>query len=129
MSKEAKSIKVRIPEFRSSRSEWRKSIHKAVWERVTKQGIKYSEHDHLQIRVLLYFDRTKIGRTDVDNRAKDVMDALQGLTGGFGKKKRVLPPIIPNDNQIYRLVVEKSLPPKQSHGLGHLTIGKLKDKR
>ena len=128
MAKEPKSIKVRIPEFRSSRVEWRKSIHNAVWESVTKKGIKYSEHDKLQIRISLFFDRTKISRVDVDNRAKDVMDALQGLTGGFGKKKKALPPIIPNDNQIYRLIVEKSLPPKQSHGLGHLTIGKLKDK-
>ena len=59
MAKEPKSIKVRIPEFRSSRLEWRKNIHKAVWESVTKKGIKYSEHDHMQIRISLYFDRTK----------------------------------------------------------------------
>lgn len=78
MAKEPKSIKVRIPEFRSSRVEWRKSIHNAVWESVTKKGIKYSEHDKLQIRISLFFDRTKISRVDADNRAKDVMDALQG---------------------------------------------------
>jgi hypothetical protein len=32
------------------------------------------------------------------------------------KKRRLLKPIIPNDSQIYRVIAEKCLPPKQSHG-------------
>jgi hypothetical protein len=63
---------------------------------------------------------------DVDNRLKDCLDALQGCAGG-SKKRRSLDPIIPNDRQIYRVVIEKSLPPKQAKGLGHLTIRRFRD--
>ena len=58
---------------------------------------------------------------DVDNRLKDVMDALQGRAGG-PKSRRPLPPIVPNDRQVRRVVVEKMVAPKQSGGSGHLTI-------
>ena len=60
---------------------------------------------------------------DVDNRLKDIMDALQGRAGG-PKNRKPLIPTITNDNQIYRVIIEKLAPPKQSHGLGHLTIRK-----
>lgn len=60
---------------------------------------------------------------DIDNRLKDIMDALQGRAGG-PKSRKALTPIITNHNQIYRVIIEKSAPPKQSHGLGHLTIRK-----
>jgi hypothetical protein len=60
---------------------------------------------------------------DVDNRLKDIMDALQGRAGG-SKKLRAYSPIIPNDKQIFRVIIEKSLPPPQSKGLGHLIITK-----
>ena len=63
---------------------------------------------------------------DVDNKLKDIMDALQGRAGG-SKKIRRSPPIIPNDKQIYRVTIEKALPPKQSKGLGHLVITRHKD--
>jgi len=38
---------------------------------------------------------------------------------------RKFEPIILNDRQVYRVVVSKSSPPGQSHGLGHVTIGLL----
>jgi hypothetical protein len=60
---------------------------------------------------------------DVDNRLKDILDALQGRAGG-SKKVRTLVPIIPNDNQIYRVMIEKAPPPWQSKGFGHLTLRK-----
>jgi hypothetical protein len=64
---------------------------------------------------------------DVDNRLKDFLDALQGHVGGGGKKQRMVRPLIPNDNQIFRVIAEKCLPPKQRrHGRGHLTIRKHK---
>jgi Holliday junction resolvase RusA-like endonuclease len=78
--------------------------------------------DKLELIIRLYFDKTKLQFVDIDNRVKDIMDALQGHVGGTGKKQRLLKPIIPNDSQIYRVIAEKGLPPKQSHGLGHLVI-------
>lgn len=71
-------------------------------------------------------DGVALSSHDVDNRLKDIMDALQGRTGG-SKKIRILSPIIPNDKQIYQVTVEKTSPPKQSKGMGHLVITKYKD--
>jgi uncharacterized protein YfaA (DUF2138 family) len=62
---------------------------------------------------------------DVDNRLKDVMDALQGRAGG-SKVRRRLMAVIPNDVQIYRVVIAKSLSPAQSRGFGHLTVRRLR---
>ena len=38
----------------------------------------------------------------------------------------MLPAIIPNDNQVFRVEMEKMLPLKQARGLGHVSIGRLK---
>ena len=89
-------------------------------------NVRYGDEDKLELIVRLYFDETKLSSIDIDNRLKDIMDALQGHVGGTGKKQRLLKPIIPNDSQIYRVKAEKSLPPSQSHGLGHLIIRKYK---
>lgn len=70
-------------------------------------------------------DETALRFHDVDNRLKDIMDALQGRAGG-PKKFRNHSPIIPNDKQIYRVIIEKAFPPKQSQGLGHLVIKRYK---
>ena len=35
-------------------------------------------------------------------------------------------PIILNDRQVYRVVVNKSAPPGQSHGLGHVAVSMLR---
>jgi hypothetical protein len=89
-----------------------------------EKGIRYTSKDKLEIHVRLYFKEPKLSMVDVDNRLKDVMDALQGQVGGGGKKRPRPKKIIPNDSQIYRVTVEKGLPPGQSHDLGHLTIKK-----
>jgi hypothetical protein len=73
---------------------------------------------------LHYLPDAALAANDVDNRMKDVFDALQGRVGG-PKAKRTLPAIIPNDNQIFRVEMEKALAPKQSGGLGHVSIGRL----
>lgn len=83
--------------------------------------VRYAESDKLEIRVRLYIEGTALAKHDVDNRLKDIMDALQGRAGG-SKAKRRLVAIIPNDRQLYRVIMEKGAPPKQSHGYGHLTI-------
>jgi hypothetical protein len=53
------------------------------------------------------------------------MDALQGRVGG-PKSRRQLGPIIPNDHQVFKVTIEKMLPPAQSHGMGHMIIKKYK---
>jgi len=91
-----------------------------------EKGVRYTSKDKLEIYLRLYFREPDVSKIDVDNRLKDVMDALQGQIGGAGKKRRNTKRVIRNDSQIYRVTVEKGLPPKQSHDLGHLTIKKYK---
>jgi len=86
--------------------------------------IRYTPKDKLEIYLRLYFREPDLSKIDVDNRLKDVMDALQGQIGGAGTKRRNTKRVIRNDSQIYRVTVEKSLPPGQSQELGHLTIRK-----
>jgi hypothetical protein len=85
--------------------------------------VTYRKEDKLAVSVVLYFDRVAIGFHDVDNRLKDVLDALQGRMGG-SKAVREHQPLIPNDSQIFRVVVTKMLPLPQSKSLGHVTITK-----
>jgi hypothetical protein len=100
MPKRKLSLKVRIPEYKSPRNAWRLGIHEAVLEQQEKKGIKYHSSDKLQVIVKLYLRVRKLLITDVDNRLKDILDALQGRAGG-PKNIRSLKPIIPNDNQVY----------------------------
>lgn len=125
MSKRPFKITVRLPPYRAPRTAWRKAIHQAVMERLAESGVAYTDRDRLALAVRLYFSEHLLEIVDVDNRLKDVMDALQGHVGGHGKKRRGLKAIIPNDNRVFRVTVEKSLAPKQSaDGRGHLTITK-----
>jgi len=86
----------------------------------------YHPSDKLEINIKLYLEGTALSSHDVDNRLKDIMDALQGRIGG-PKKIRRWAPIIPNDNQIYRVTIEKALAPKQSKALGHVLIRRYKN--
>jgi hypothetical protein len=112
---------MRIPPYCGPRNAWRKQLHKAILKRQQKSHVSYLKNDKLEVEVRIYMSYTALRFHDVDNRLKDVMDALQGRAGG-PKKKRTLDPIIANDKQIYRVIMEKAPIPWQSHGLGHLTI-------
>jgi hypothetical protein len=121
MSKTTMNIKARIPSYVSPRTQWRRAIHTAFAEACEQRSVQYRSGDMLELDIVLYLEDEKLLIHDLDNRLKDIMDALQGRAGG-SKATPTLPPIIPNDRQIYRVVIEKKKPPKQSHGLGHLTI-------
>lgn len=124
MAKRPLKIKVRIPPYRGPRNAWRRRLHAIVHQGQKKSGVRYDRKDRLEVAVRLYMNRTELSLHDVDNRLKDILDALQGRAGG-PKKIRKLARIIPNDSQIYRVIVEKGNPPHQSHGAGHLVIRRL----
>jgi Holliday junction resolvase RusA-like endonuclease len=127
MPKPLVKLTVRLPEYRRPRNAWRREIHRVVSEGLEKAGIRYKDTDRLEIAARLYFQRNKLRLVDIDNRLKDILDALQGHVGGAGKRQRTLKPLIPNDSQVFRVIVEKGLPPKQSkRGRGHLFIRKYK---
>ena len=125
MPKPRKKLHVRIPPYRSPRNAWRHDLHAAITAAQRHGRVVYASKDHLEVRVQLYLDGRASEVHDVDNRLKDVMDALQGRAGG-SKAVRSLAAVVPNDRQIYRVIIEKSVPPWQSGGLGHLWVRKLR---
>jgi hypothetical protein len=94
-----------------------------VVERQRHSKVSYRDTDRLEIQVRLYLGDLALRFHDLDNRLKDIMDALLGGLGGQTRNEPVQP-IISNDSQIYRAIVEKGTPPGQSHGMGHLIIRK-----
>jgi Holliday junction resolvase RusA-like endonuclease len=91
---------------------WRRAIHLAICEVQDRSNVRYSDSDKLEVEIRFHLRNPKLTILDLDNRLKDVLDALQGFV--FDKGKGGLKPIIPNDNQIYRLIVEKRLAPKKN---------------
>ena len=115
-------LRFRIPPYEPTRNDWRLAIHRAATEALGP--VVYESTDRLEVTVGLYFEQGAITFHDVDNRLKDVLDALQGRAGG-PKSEHRLKAIIPNDCQVYRVIVEKREPPKQSRGHGHVTVRRL----
>jgi hypothetical protein len=127
MPKRPLKLKIRIPEYAPPRNSWRKAIHQAVAAVQQTTKVSYEPDDRLEVFLQLYFTDVRATEIhDVDNRLKDCLDALQGRVGGTKTKgRRALPPIVPNDRQIWRVVVQKGKAPKQAHGRGHLTVRRL----
>ena len=128
MSKRRLTLHVRIPPYCHPRNSWRRELHKAIVAAQQRHGVLYEAGDILELEIRLHMQSNDLKRHNVDNRLKDVMDALQGRAGG-SKGKRNLMAVIRNDVQIYRIVIEKTLPPAQSRGLGHLTVRRLRRTR
>lgn len=123
MPKRRLTLHVRLPVYHPPRIAWRREIHRVVEERARASGVRYEPGDELEVEVRLYLPSSAARFHDVDNRLKDIMDALQGRAGG-PKSEHPLHPIVPNDRQIRRVVIEKSVGPKQGLGLGHLVVKK-----
>lgn len=121
MAKPRKKIAFRIPGYVTPRLAWRRLILQEARRALKRARVVYTQSDKLQVHLRLYFQEPALFMHDVGNRAKDVLDALQGRLGG-SKKIHPKSPVIRRDSQIWRLIVEKSSPPKQSHGLGHVTV-------
>lgn len=124
MPKRPLKVHVRIPTYHPPRNAWRRLLHTAIANALRDTVIRYLPSDRLEVTVRLYLDGGTLIANDVDNRLKDVLDALQGRAGG-SKRLRTLMALVPNDRQVYRVIVEKMQPPKQSLGLGHLVVRRL----
>ncbi len=126
MKKTRQKLKFRLPEYVSPRNAWRKKIHATALKAAKTQGVEYGPEVKLAVEVKLYLRGRALEIHDVDNRLKDILDALQGRMGG-SKAIRKFAPIILNDRQVYRVVVNKSSPPGQSHGLGHVAVTRFRE--
>ena len=125
MAKPRQKLKFRLPEYVTPRNAWRKEIHDVALKAARKQGVEYGPETKLAVDVKLYLRGRALDIHDVDNRLKDILDALQGRMGG-SKAVRKFVPIIQNDRQVFHVVISKSSPPGQSHGLGHVTVTRLR---
>jgi hypothetical protein len=123
MPKRRLTLKVRIPPYEPPRNAWGHKLHRAIVSKQKHRRIQYRPTDFLELDIRLYIPGKSLKAHDVDNRMKDVMDALQGRAGG-PKSERALAAIIPNDCQVYRVTMVKSEPPGQSYGKGHLIVRK-----
>jgi Holliday junction resolvase RusA-like endonuclease len=128
MAKRRTKLTIRIPPYETPPKSWRKEIHQIASLEAKRAEVSYRSTDKLQLKVRLYLKDGPLFFHDLDNRLKDIMDALQGRAGG-SKKVRTLSAIIPNDRQVFRIVIEKSIPPKQSKGFGHLLVTKYAGKK
>jgi Holliday junction resolvase RusA-like endonuclease len=110
MPKSPKTIRTKLPTYQKDRQEWRRKILRNVRRAARLRGVEYDSEQLLEVKVELYLTRGKRHDIhDVDNRLKDILDALQGrFRGPDGKKRR----LIANDNKICRAVVEKRPTPK-----------------
>ena len=111
MATRSLTLSARIPNFIRDSKAWRKAIHAAIVKKQDTGNVRYSDSDKLEVEIRFHLENPKLTILDLDNRLKDVFDALQGFIGEKGKSGE-LRPIIPNDNQIYRLIAEKRLAPK-----------------
>jgi Holliday junction resolvase RusA-like endonuclease len=124
MAKRPLKLSIRIPAYKRPRNQWRRLIHAEVVKAQKKSPVHYKETDRLEVECRLYLNTRALKNHDVDNRLKDILDALQGRAGG-PKNNRKLPPVIPNDNQIYRVIIEKFPCQAGSNGWGAVTIRRL----
>ena len=72
----------RIPPYVTPRNRWRRLIYDAAKAERQRGRVCYCPQDCLAVALTLYLNKQSILFHDVDNRLKDVLDALQGRMGG-----------------------------------------------
>ena len=117
-------VTVALPAYLTPRNAWRRAIHRAAAAEFAAANLRFSEQDRIGIVVELEMTEGMLRFHDVDNRLKDVLDALQGRVGG-SKRVRALPALIPNDKQIFKAAVEKRLARDGFSGGGRLQVWRL----
>lgn len=112
MAKNRRTITALLPGYERNRYRWRRRILAKILQASRKAGVKYESTDIFEVVVLLYLSKGKRHDIhDVDNRLKDILDALQGRFGG-SKGVHCKRRLIHNDRQVCRVVIEKQTIPK-----------------
>jgi hypothetical protein len=109
MPKARRTVTVVLPGYEHNRGQWRRKIHGAALRAAEKAGVTYDRDDAFEVIVLLYLKKGKrLSMHDVDNRLKDILDALQGR---FGRSKSSRS-LIEDDRHVCRVLIEKQKIPK-----------------
>lgn len=128
MAKRRFSITATIPAYARPRNEWRRRVHAAVLEAQTRRGVGYRDADRLEVRIALRLDSRPLAIHDIDERVKDILDALAGRIAGPRSKRRIAP-IVPEADQIRRVILEKSDGAGRRGSLGELAISRFRGRR
>lgn len=132
MAKARKTLRIPLPAYQTDLRRWRQRILETARAAQASRGVTYADTDRLAVSLRLYLPLRQLAKVDVDNRLKDVLDALQGQVSGGGKKLgRSRDHVIPNDAQVRRAAVEKLLRPSQAVNApgGWVTITRLRHSR
>lgn len=128
MAKRRFSISVALPAYARPRNEWRRRVHAAVLDAQTRRGVGYRDADRLELRITLFLRDRPLDLHDVDERVKDVVDALEGRIAGQRSRRRIAP-IIPAQEQVQRIVLEKAATRGRRGALGELAISRFRARR
>src|SRR5438093_11019861 len=89
MAKHSGTISVRLPGYQRDRLRWRRRILSSVLQGQRQSGVRYDPDGRFEVVVLLYLKKGKRHDIhDVDNRLKDILDALQARFGGPKSARR-----------------------------------------
>ena len=121
MAKRRFTISATLPAYLPPRNEWRRRVHAAVLEAQTFRGVGYREGDQLELRVSLFGPRD-LDIHEVDERVKDIVDALEGRIAGRRSRRRIAP--IVSSGQIQRVILERDTRTLRGRPLGLLTLAR-----
>ena len=97
-------------------------MHAAVLEAQTFRGVGYRESDLLELRVSIFLGPRLLDLHEIDERIKDVVDALEGRIAGRRSRRRIAP--IVNTGQVRRVILEKDTRTLRGRPYGILTIAR-----
>jgi len=106
MAKPRSFFKLALPSFDNVKPWKWYSWRKRVWRELQKSEHIRFGRAKVELRVWGYLPQ----RMDIDNCLKNIIDALQGAIGGSKPNRKKRFKIIENDNQVYRVVIQKKDP-------------------
>ena len=123
MAKSKRTISFLLPKYAHRPNEWRRAIHRRAVQAARLAGVKLKSvkrSREVVVDVKLYLSKGgPLDMHDVDNRLKDILDALQGRAGGRKGRGTGLPAkIIANDSSVSEVTIRKTSPPKSQLGDG-----------
>ena len=128
MAKRRFTFSATLPPYAPPRNEWRRRVHAAVLESQAGRGVGYSENDRLEVRIELYLGSRPLAMLDIEERVNDVVDALGGYIAGPRSERRIAP-IVPNPDQIRRIILERSTRVPRGRPLGQITLARYRRRR
>jgi len=118
------TISATLPAYAPPRNEWRRRVHAAVLEAQTFRGVGYRESDRLELRIALFLGSRPLDVHEVDERVKDIVDALEGRIAGRRSRRRIAPIVF--TGQILRVILEKDTRALRGRPLGLLTVARFR---